>query len=229
MKNYLVLTYIFFCSLTSQAQDVFPALPIDSTEVGKCISHLNFAQAETLLKKEITLAKRQKKSTANLEQQQKNCTFAKTALRNTDKLVIVDSLVVPKSELLSAYLYSPEVGSIEMENGGKTTSYTTERKNRTIKVGLSPDSILTLQMLYNDVEKSNAARPQNLKGLNISGDVNYPFLMMDGITLYFAGINNEGLGNYDLYVTRSQKLTPSILQKTSDSLTIPMQMTTCSL
>ncbi len=202
MKNYLVLTYIFLYSLTSQAQDVFPALPIDSTEVGKCISHLNFAQAETLLKKEITFAKRQKKSTANLEQQQKNCTFAKTALRNTDKLVIVDSVVVPKSELLSAYLFSPEVGSIEMENGGKTTSYTTERKNRTIKVGLSPDSILTLQMLYNDVENSNAARPQNLKGLNISGDVNYPFLMMDGITLYFAGINNEGLGNYDLYVTR---------------------------
>lgn len=33
-------------------------------------------------------------------------------------------------------------------------------------------------------------------------DINYPYMMADGTTLYFAAKSAEGLGGYDIYVTR---------------------------
>ena len=202
MKHLLVLTYLIIVSIQVQAQNNFPVLTIDSTEVGKSVSSLEYARAETLIKKELALAKRQKKPTASLEQLLKSCNYGKSLLRNTDKVVVVDSTVVPKSEFLAAYMFSPEVGSIEMDLEGQSTSYTSERGNQTIRVRPTNDSILALQMLYNDKGTQNTSAPKFIEGLGIKGDVNYPFMMMDGVTLYFAGINEEGLGNYDLYVTR---------------------------
>ena len=202
MKHFLVLIYLILISIPVQAQTIFPVLTIDSTEVGKSVSQLDYAHAETLIKKELALAKRQKKPTAHLDQQLKSCNYGKSLLRNTDKVVVVDSAVVPKSEFLSAYMFSPEVGSIEVDLEGQSTTYTSERGNQTIRVRPTNDSILALQMLYNDMGSQNAAAPKFIGGLGIKGDVNYPFMMMDGVTLYFAGINEEGLGNYDLYVTR---------------------------
>ena len=201
MKHFLVL-YLILISIPVHAQTLFPVLTIDSTEVGKSVSRLDYAHAETLIKKELALAKRQKKPTDHMDQLLKSCNYGKALLRNTDKVVVVDSAVVPKSEFLSAYMFSPEVGSIEVDLEGQSTSYTSERGNQSIRVRPTNDSILALQMLYNDMGSEYAAAPKFISGLGIKGDVNYPFMMMDGVTLYFAGINDEGLGNYDLYVTR---------------------------
>ena len=45
------------------------------------------------------------------------------------------------------------------------------------------------------------SKPIALNGLP-EGDSNYPFLLSDGVTIYFANNNPNGLGGYDLYVTR---------------------------
>ena len=38
-------------------------------------------------------------------------------------------------------------------------------------------------------------------------DVNYPYMMADGVTLYFAAKGGDGLGGYDIYVTRYDRET----------------------
>ncbi len=46
------------------------------------------------------------------------------------------------------------------------------------------------------------SEPEPLTSLNEQGNVNYPFLMSDGITLYYASDGEGSLGGYDIFVTR---------------------------
>lgn len=36
----------------------------------------------------------------------------------------------------------------------------------------------------------------------LTGDVNYPYVMPDGVTIYFAAKDYDSLGGYDLFVSR---------------------------
>lgn len=52
--------------------------------------------------------------------------------------------------------------------------------------------------------------------LGLTGSTNYPFVLTDGSTIYFAGEDENGLGGYDIYVTRynlnnDSYLTPELL------------------
>lgn len=42
------------------------------------------------------------------------------------------------------------------------------------------------------------SEPEPLTSLNEQGNVNYPFLMSDGITLYYASDGEGSLGGYDI-------------------------------
>ena len=52
------------------------------------------------------------------------------------------------------------------------------------------------------LDNSQLTEGEEMEGLGIEGDINYPFLMPDGQTFYFAARCEEGYGNYDLYATR---------------------------
>ena len=41
-----------------------------------------------------------------------------------------------------------------------------------------------------------------LNDLNTDANENYPFLMLDGVTLYFAADGDASMGGYDLFITR---------------------------
>ena len=43
------------------------------------------------------------------------------------------------------------------------------------------------------------SEPESLTSLNEQGNVNYPFLMSDGITLYYASDGEGSLGGYDIF------------------------------
>ena len=43
------------------------------------------------------------------------------------------------------------------------------------------------------------SEPEPLMSLNEQGNVNYPFLMSDGITLYYASDGEGSLGGYDIF------------------------------
>ncbi len=166
------------------------------------VRHLDFDQAGQLLRKDIATAKRRRQPTDSLERALKVCTTGIQMLRGTDCVLIVDSVTIDKSDLLSAYPLSAEVGRLWMENNGQTTAFETGRGYLQYKVQPAQDSTQTLQLVSctKDGDVLSPARP--VEELGTDGDTNYPFLSEDGITLYFASRNPGGLGNYDLYVTR---------------------------
>lgn len=191
-------------ALATQAQDVqksFPTIHEKSGEAEILMQHCNYNAAETIIKKEIQTLKRKRKPVEEAEELLERCQRGIQALKGTDKVVVIDSVVVDKAKFLSGYKFTDEVGTIRLLKNGETTEFETELGNRVFRSERQEEGgplILTSYFKEDGILSS----PTILDGLEVEGDMNYPFLMSDGITFYFASRDAEGLGEYDLYITR---------------------------
>lgn len=128
----------------------------------------------------------------------------------TQCIMFIDSVVVNKQHFLQAYRLTPEVGKIaryqEFFNTSKQPDayvYVNELGSRCYYSIEQEDS--TMQLFASDNINNRWSHPQQLQGINDDKQfqhVNYPFMMGDGQTFYFAAEGEEGLGGYDIYVTR---------------------------
>ena len=181
----------------------FPKLVPTTGSTAQMRDTLGFEEAVAQLSKKITTEKRRRKPVEELEKELSEAEKGLLFLKGTDRVVIVDSMVVDKNRFLAAYEFSDEVGSIKVTDNGETTEFETELGNKkymTVKEKTDSTNFIKLASAYKDGDKFSS--PKLLKGLDMDCDMNYPFMMPDGITFYFAARNEEGLGNYDLYVTR---------------------------
>lgn len=126
--------------------------------------------------------------------------------KRVEKVTFIDSIVVAKSKFLAAYQLGKECGEIDLTAnmlGGNTsklgTAYRTEMRDKIYYSDLSANGSMQLYMCYKMLD--SWSNPTQLAGMP-EGDNNYPFMLSDGITIYFANNNAGGLGGYDLYVTR---------------------------
>ena len=129
---------------------------------------------------------------------------------NTQRILFIDSMVIPKKQFLSAYLLSPEVGQVARH---QDIFHTQQQPDAFVHVNdlgsrcyfsLAPTDT-TMQLYMSEFLDERWSRPQLLKGINDDNQfqrVNYPFMMGDGQTFYFAADGGDGLGGYDIYVTR---------------------------
>lgn len=129
-------------------------------------------------------------------------------LRGVEEVQIVDSIVVDKQELLDTYRLSPESGHLASyqayfgQEGQSGTVYMNELGNRLYYGELQPDStlhILTSSKLLNDWSRGKAL-PDNIN--EAGSNANYPYMLSDGMTLYYASDGKASLGGYDIFVTR---------------------------
>lgn len=126
--------------------------------------------------------------------------------KRVQKVTIVDSIVVPKSKFLTAYKMGKECGTIgnaqEMLGGntaGEGMAYRTEIRDKIYYSDVNENGDMQLYMCYKMLD--DWSNPVALTGLP-EGDNNYPYLLPDGLTIYFANNSPSGMGGYDLYVTR---------------------------
>ena len=126
--------------------------------------------------------------------------------KRVEKVVFVDSIVVAKDKFLEAYLLGNECGDIDNTRnmlGGNVSNegvaYRTEMNDKIYYSDVDANGRMQLYMCYKMLD--SWSKPTTLIGLP-EGDCNYPFLLSDGVTIYFANNNPNGLGGYDLYVTR---------------------------
>ena len=136
---------------------------------------------------------------ADLTQKLKQCTIGAEMLNHVELIYIIDSLVVNKNNFLSKYKLPNEAGFIEQTTNEKTL-YMTERKDRKF---FSNELNSQLDIFYSYLLLNDWSDPISISNnINTSYNESYPFMMADGITLYFASDKPEGLGGYDIYMTR---------------------------
>ena len=211
MKKILPCLMVF-AAITAHAQSdsippslppTYPYLTPISTveELNADVMSLKFSKADANAKKLITAAKRKKQSTAEYDKVVARCRKGENGLRGVDRVIIVDSVVVDKKDFLKAYPIAADMGSLKLSEKGDIVQYQTQLNGMVLYPVHATDST-DLQIMRYYLENDRLTEGEAIEGLGIEGDVNYPFLMPDGQTFYFAARCDEGYGNYDLYATR---------------------------
>lgn len=130
---------------------------------------------------------------------------AQSMLDHVEKIVVVDSITVSRDAFFSAYKLAPSAGSLlepqdapqQLDIMQAEVIYATEEGSRVIWA--SDSRLWQAQQLLD----GSWDEPEDLGDVLAEGDaVGYPFLLQDGLTLYYA-INSEStIGGYDLYMSR---------------------------
>ena len=143
--------------------------------------------------------------------------------QNTARIMFIDSTVVDKADFLSHYHLSPEAGRIERYQDYFKTNRQPNGFVNLNEIGnkcyLSQENNEgRINLYYSETIANKWTRPTRLRGINDNRQfqrVNYPYMMGDGQTLYFAADGEEGLGGYDIYVTRYDPESQRYLQPTN--------------
>lgn len=156
------------------------------------------------------------KQILELESKIKLAEKASKLMNRVEDIAIVDSAVVNKSEFLKFYKFSSELGSVVQETSKEKgypnvdlITYTTQRQARKYYSELvngQLDIFTSFKLLD---EWSKVVPISNV--INTVANENYPFLLLDGVTLYFASDGEKSLGGYDIFITRFMSATNSFL------------------
>lgn len=137
-------------------------------------------------------------------------------LKGVEEVCIIDSFVVDKATFLNAYKISEESGKLftfneffKTEGDHPGTVYETEIGNKIYYSEKGEKGNLDIFSKNKLLNEWSDGRP--LPGsINASGNANYPFVLSDGVTVYYAS-DGEGLGGYDIFVTRYNTNTDTYL------------------
>lgn len=175
-----------------------------------------FEDAVNCFEEYIIDLKKRKKSTDEAEKLLEKSRADLRMLKGVEDVCIIDSFVVDKVNFLNAYKLSEESGNLftfndffQTEGDHPGTVYETEIGNKIYYSEMGERGnldILSKNKLLNEWSKG---RP--LPGsINESGNANYPFVLTDGATIYYA-TDGEGMGGYDIFVTRYNTNTDTYL------------------
>jgi hypothetical protein len=126
----------------------------------------------------------------------------------TARIVIFDSVVVDSSNYLDVIYPNQEEGRIStyyqfFKDAGDGIVYLNQMGNKCIYSKYDED--LGRKLLFqSDLLADGWTVGEPLKGIDDGSltDFDHPYLMPDGVTLYFSACGGDGLGGYDIYRTR---------------------------
>lgn len=148
-------------------------------------------------KKTKTIAKKVEKIIAK-SQPSENILF-QTMLQNADKIMVIDSVVVDKDDFIKHIPLNSNNGTI-IQSQDKTIFTNGFNNKRIIADG---DSISGRGLYKTELTNKGWERNKAIKELNKAFSmIDFPFILSDGTTLFFAGKGENSLGGYDIFTTR---------------------------
>ena len=127
-------------------------------------------------------------------------------LQKIENVTFINSIILNKRDLLQNYPQNSDIGFIfsdTTENNicGALFGFLSGRKDRKIFAQNVDNQCDLYQSNY---LLSGWSEPTKLsETLNTAFCENYPFVLSDGVTVYFASQGHENLGGYDIFVSRA--------------------------
>jgi len=160
-----------------------------------CLFTFTSTQAQ---KKKVVKKKETKAKVVATDKKVDNSLFA-TMLPNTDKLLVIDSMVVDKESFLKHLDLQNENGYVGIENDNAW--FINALKNK--KIYASGDSLSGRKLILAYYVNSKWEDRRPISELNtLFSDINFPFLMPDATTLFFSAKGHNSIGGFDIYTTR---------------------------
>ena len=160
-----------------------------------CLFTFTSTQAQ---KKKVVKKKETKAKVVATDKKVDNSLFA-SMLPNTDKLLVIDSVVVDKDSFLKHLDLQNKNGYVGIENDNAW--FINALKNK--KIYASGDSLSGRKLILAYYVNSKWEDRRPISELNtLFSDINFPFLMPDATTLFFSAKGHNSIGGFDIYTTR---------------------------
>lgn len=136
------------------------------------------------------------------------------------KIVFFDSIVVDKAQFLDAYNLDPDIATISTYDKFFSTSahpgsYVCANGMKTRSYFSIADTLGNTSLYRSDFVDGDWSAALPVEGIDTNqsfSKANFPYMMTDGQTFYFAAKGSESLGGYDIFVTRYDADSKSFLQ-----------------
>lgn len=167
----------------------------------------HFSQAEDSWEEYFELMEKAKKSTEKYQLAYDRASLGKQMMRSVQEVTFIDSFVVDKADFLKTYRLSPESGTLTDYNTFFNEQaqpdgvvYQTEMENKIYYSARNNNG--QMRLYASDLIGDRWGTSEPLDGIPTGGDTNYPYMLSDGATFYYASTGENSLGGYDIFVTR---------------------------
>jgi tetratricopeptide (TPR) repeat protein len=169
-------------------------------------SSYRFAEAAGVWEEYITEMTKKKVDTQPYAQQLERVEKLLRMKEKTEDVQIIDSIVVSKDQILSTYFLSEDCGTLLMYPDffpspglSESTVYINPKGDQAYYAHPFSEGRYTLYTQSKLLETWTDEKAIFASDLS---ENNYPFVLGDGLTLYFSSKGNGSIGGYDLFVTR---------------------------
>ena len=143
-------------------------------------------------------------------------------LAATQQIMFIDSMVVDKCDFISHIPLSRDAGTLQQtDERGTYGQFTNEMKDHRLAAYFDA-SDSACHIMQTDFIGDQWTKPVRAKGIS-DASANFPFLMPDGTTLYFAQKGENSIGGYDIFVTRYDSESGAFLR--AENLGMPFSST----
>lgn len=127
-------------------------------------------------------------------------------LRRVEKIQVIDSVEIAIDHMLDVVKLSAEAGHLSLDSMHSIV-YTNQRNDKRIWATHHEDGriLLTSHRLMDHWSNSDTLPTS----INFAADQCSPYLLSDGVTLYFAAEDENGIGGLDIYISRYNTTTES--------------------
>lgn len=175
-----------------------------------CLSELyRFEEAQAYWETYFDQLERAKKPTEEFQTAYGQTLVGKQLMRNMQDVTFIDSFVVDKTNFLQHYRLSKEAGTLvtydrffNRKSGNGGIVYQTEMKNKIFFSAARKDADSLTTLYTSDLIGNQWGEGTELKGIEAEGNINYPYMLSDGMTFYYAAEGENSLGGYDIFITR---------------------------
>lgn len=214
------LNYWYGSSLWEEYRDGVGAMPyLTTAEKGRVLdatllladvfaSQYMFQEAESYYDKYLQGNRRNEAATTVVEQRKAYLQRLKLLISRSEDIQIIDSVLIDKTHFLEAYHLSSSMGKIQNASvispslsGDNSTVYINEKETK-MYYALFRNGAYQLYVKEKLADQFGNERKLAPSAFGLDGDQNYPFVLSDGVTMYFAAQDSQSIGGYDLFVTR---------------------------
>lgn len=210
MKKTFIIFAALLLSLNLSAQKKGKKVkePVYTVTPQEAMAAYDFSLAEEILEHQIADLTKKKQPTIQEEALLETVRKSQIKLHATEQVTIIDSVVLPKAQVIEQIKLSEECGTIMnyadffKSGDNNSTLFRNELGNRIVYAEANKKGHLRLK------EKSfiggEWSMERQLKGFDEEEEdnLNFPFMLTDGVTMYYAAECEESLGGYDIFMTR---------------------------
>jgi hypothetical protein len=172
---------------------------IEAAEMYYQLYHFNKAVQAYQMQIDALIKGRKPLEADSIKPLQQHAAKAARMLSRCEDIQIIDSIIVDKRTFLNAYLIGEETGTLEQASA--TVIYENQLKDRRFFGKKDENGFFRLKSQVKIQEQWTEEKTLNLPS-DSAADDNFPFVMPDGLTIYYASTGNGSIGGYDLFISR---------------------------